>query len=98
MAISGNFLRGTGRDNHAATISSLRPHIHNIIGAFNHIHVMLDNHYGIPQIPEAEQHGQQHLDIMKMETGGGFVQNVKSGAGLRPGKLLGQLDPLRFAA
>ena len=59
---------------------------------------MLDNDQRVAGIAQTEQHFQQLGNVVEMQSGGGFVQNVQRAAGGFAGKLRGQLHPLGFAS
>ena len=44
---------------------------------FNHVHIMLNNQYRIAPVHQFIQYIQQVLDILKMKTGGWFIQYIK---------------------
>ena len=51
-----------------------------------------------PDVHQTVQDIQEFADVVHMEAGGGFIQNIEGSAGPPPGKFLGQLDPLGLAA
>jgi|GEM_PF-2900095 len=84
---SGHLFRRAGGDNLSAPRAALRPEVHYPIGGFYHIEVVLDHDYGIAVIPQPMQHGQQLLDIVKMQSGGGLIENIQGIAGISLGQL-----------
>jgi hypothetical protein len=44
------------------------------------------------------QHREQHFDVLEVQAGGRFVEDVEGAAGVALGQFERQLDALRFAA
>ena len=59
---------------------------------------MLDHHHGVAGIRQLVQHFEQLADILEMQAGSGFVEDVERLAGRPARQFLGQLHPLRLAA
>ena len=59
--------------------------------------MVLDDHHRIAEVHQTVQHVEQFPHVVEVQSGGGFVQDIKSAAGLPLGKLFGQLDALRLA-
>ena len=59
---------------------------------------MLDHHHRVAQVDQAIEHVQQLGQIVEVQAGGRLIQQVERSAGVGPGKLGGQLDPLGLAA
>ena len=62
--------RGTGI---AALAAAFGAHIQQIIGGFDHIHIMFDDHNGIALVGKGMEDVEQLVDVGKMQTGGGLV-------------------------
>ncbi len=75
------FWRALGDDT-AALLAALRTQVDDPIGIANDVEVMLDDDDAIAQIGKPVQHGEQLLDVVEVQAGGGFVQQVKGFAGL----------------
>ena len=69
-----------------------------MVGNFDHIQVVLNDHHGIAGIHQGFQHIGQLVYIGHMEPGSGLIQNVDGPAGVAFGQFRGQFDPLGFAA
>ena len=59
---------------------------------------MFDRHYGVAFVYQAVEGTDQLLDVSEMQTGGGFIEHIKSLAARLLGQFIGQLDPLRLTA
>ena len=59
---------------------------------------MLNHKHRISFLHERGKHREQFLNILKMESGGGFIQDIESVAGRAFRKFCRQFDALRFAA
>ena len=61
-----DLLRCTGGDNLSAAATAFRAEIHNPVGGFNHVSIVLNDHDGITLIAQAVQHGKQLFDVGKV--------------------------------
>ena len=68
------------------------------IRRLDHVQVVLDDHDSVAGLDEAMQHLQQLVDVLEMQAGRRFVEDVKCLAGAAPTQLAGQLDALGLAA
>ena len=91
------FWRALGNDL-AAAVTSLGPKVEDPVGGFDYIEIMLDDHNGIPLIDQCMKHVEQLANIVEMQSGGWFIEDIQGLAGCPPRQFLGQLNPLRFAA
>jgi hypothetical protein len=96
----GNLLRSPLSDYSAARISCPRPHIDHPVRPLNDIQVMLDDYDSVTGIDQAVEYVDQHPDVVQVETGRGFVEDVElpAFASSRLAQLAGDLEPLGFAA
>ena len=94
----GDFLRRAGRDDEAARVASLGAEIDDVIGALDHIEIMLDDDQRIALRDEAVEDFDQQGDVVEVEAGGGLVEDEEAVLGALIGKMADQLEPLRFAA
>lgn len=51
--------------------------IYDVISALDHVHIMLDNDDRVTHRHQSVQHFQQLFDVVKMQTGCRFIQNVE---------------------
>ena len=68
------------------------------IGGFDDVEVVLDNHHRVALVAQSVEHVQELRDVVEVQSGGGFVEDVERLAGTSLGEFTGQLDPLRLAA
>ena len=94
----GNFLRGPAGHDGASAVPALGSHVDDVIGSLDDVEVVLDHDGGIAALDKFAQDTGQLGDVVKMEAGGGLVQDVDGPAGALAGELGGQLDALGFAA
>src|SRR5689334_22033090 len=59
---------------------------------------MLDHNDRIARIDEAIEYNQQSLDVIKMQTGGWLIEDVKGFAGSSPTELFCKFDSLCFSS
>ena len=90
--------RCAGIDELAAAVTALGSEVDDMVGAFDHFHIMLNDQNGISAVTELIEHIQQQPHIINMQTCGGLIQHIKCTSGGLPGKLGGQLDALRLTA
>ena len=62
----------------AAVIAAFGPQIDDPVCGFDDIHVVLDDQNRVAAIHQALQGREQFADVIKMQTGGGFVKNKQS--------------------
>lgn len=94
----GDFLGSSCRDYRSTTITAFETEIDDPVRGFYNVEIVFDDDNCIAVIAQSMQHAQKLLDIVKMQTGRGLVENVKGLPGVALGKLTSELDPLRLAA
>ena len=57
----------------------------------DYVGVVLDDQDGVAQVGEAVQDLEQFFNVVEVQAGGGFVENVERAAGLAAGKFLASL-------
>ncbi len=67
-----------------------------MVGTLDDFHVVLDDENGMAALDEGVEGLQQALDVMKMEAGGGLVEDEERGFLLLLSDEIGQLDALVF--
>ena len=87
-----------GTDESPPALPALGSKIDQPVRGFDDIEVMLDHDYRVALVPQAMQHTQQLADVVKMKSGGRFVQNIQRSACGPFGEFSGQFDALRFSA
>src|SRR5579872_4666434 len=92
-------LFGSALGDDASTVfAAFRTEIDQPVGVANHVEIVLDDHDTIAEVGETMQHVEQFFDVVEVQAGGGFVEQIQSLAGLALAQLASQLDALRFAA
>src|SRR3989339_695731 len=71
----GNLLRCPRGDDPAAARPPFRTEVDDMVGAFDHVEVVLDDDDGIPHIREAHEYIEELLDVREMETDRRLVEN-----------------------
>ena len=69
-----------------------------MVGALDHVQVVLDDHHRVPRVHQALQDLQQLAHIVGVQARGGLVQDIDGAAGGALRELGGQLYPLGLAA
>src|SRR5688500_14204852 len=86
------------RDDLAAAVAALGAEVDHPVGGLDHVEVVLDHHDRVAVVAQLVQHGEQVLDVVEVQAGGGLVEDVERLPGVAPRQLLRQLDALRLAA
>ena len=81
-----------------ATITSLGAEIDDVIGTFDHFHVVLDDNDGVALIHELVKHYKESLNVVEVETRGGLIEDKKGSGLLCPGYMGSEFQPLGLAA
>ena len=84
----GNEFRGARGENLAALFAALGTEIDDPIGGFDDVEVVLDDDDGIALIAETMQNDQQLLNVVEVQTGGGFIEDVQRAAGAAPDRVV----------
>ena len=95
---SQDLLRRPGCHHAAAAFAAFGAHVDHPVGRFDHIQLMFNHNDSIAQIDQPLEHVQKPLDVVEMQAGGGFVQDVERAAGLALAQFARQFDALRLAA
>src|SRR6185437_13130266 len=88
--------RALGNDS-SAFFAALRAEINDPVGITDHVQVVFDDDDGIAQISQPMQYVEQLADVIEVESGGGFVEQVECATGLPFAQFASQLDSLRLA-
>ena len=94
----GDLLRRAGGDDVAALLAPFGAEVDDPVGRFHYIDIMFDHCDRVAQIDEAAKHGEKLLDVVEVQPGRRFVEDVKRLAGIDAAQLAGQLDSLGLAA
>ncbi len=91
------FRRATG-NNVAAVDAGFGADVDDPIGGFDDVEVVLDHDDRVAQVDEPIEHFEQFGEVVEVQTGRRFVEQVQRLAGVGPGELGGEFHALRFAA
>ena len=92
-----DFFGCPGGDDLSAFLSSLRTDVDDVVRAFDHLNVVLDNNERMPRFNEALENADEARDVVEVQTGRRLVKEKQRGFGFGVGEMCGQLEPLRFA-
>ena len=90
----GNLFGSTFTYHKAASLTAFRTDVDNMIGAFDHFQVMLNDDDRVPSLYQGIKCFEQGLDIVKMLSRGRFVEYENGGLGFFFTKIEGQLHAL----
>ena len=90
-------LRGTLGNHVAAAGTALGPQVDDPVRGLDHVEIVLDDDHRIALVAEPVEHLQKLGDIVKVQPGGGLIEDVERRARAALGKFLGELDALRLA-
>ena len=94
----GESLRWALEDDPAAVRARARAELDEPVAGGEEGRIVLDDEHGVAGGNERVECADEHRDVGGLEADGGFVQHVQGGCLRRAGELLGELEPLRFAA
>jgi len=94
----GHFFRRAGSDYEAATCARLGTEVDYPVGRFDDVEIVLDNDHRIAMIDESIEHFKEFCEVVEVEAGRGFIEQIERLAGVGPCEFGGQLDALGFAA
>lgn len=97
LAFGNLFGRALSND-FAAAVTAFGADVDNIVCGFDNVEVMFDNNHGVSLFDQGMENFEQFVDVFKMQSGRGFVQNVQRFAGGSFGQFFRQFDTLGFAA
>src|SRR5271170_2995334 len=93
-----NVLGSALSDDAASVFAALGAEIDDPVGVADDVEVVFDDDDGVAEIGQAVQDLKKPADIVKMQAGGGFNEEVERSSGLTLGELAGEFHALRFAA
>ena len=95
--ILGDLLRGSVRDDLTAIAPAFWPQVNDIVRGLDDIHLMLNDENRVASIYQTMEAIEEPLDIGKMETCGGFIQDIEIfAAALDLAQFVGEFDSLGF--
>ena len=72
--------------------------VDDVVGGFYYVEVMFDDDDGVSHIAEFEQDFEKLVDIVKVESCGGFIENIHGMTFGDPGEFGCELDALSFSS
>ena len=87
---------GAGGDDAAAVGTRTGPEVHQVVGGFEDIAVVLDHDQGVAQVAEMLERPEQTGVVARMQPDGRLVEDIEH-AGEPRADLAGQADPLGLA-
>ncbi len=61
--------------------------VHHPVGGLDHVQVVFDHNDGVAVVAQLVKYGQQVLDVVEVQPGGGLVQDVQGAARIAPRQL-----------
>ncbi len=96
MSVFHHFFRRPLHDDVSAVDTGLWTEIDDPVGRLNDIEIVFDDDNRVPLLDEAGEHLQQFGDVVDVQAGRGFIQQIERASGVGTGEFGGQLHPLRF--
>ena len=93
-----DLLRRAAGDDVAAFGAGFGAEVDDPVGRFDHVEVVFDDDDRVAVVDEAVEHVEQLGEVVEMQAGGRFVEQVERLAGIGPRELGRQLDALGLAA
>lgn len=94
----GELFGGASGDDATTLVTTFGTHIDNPVGGADDMEVVFDDNHGIAAIDKSVEDAEKAIDIVGVETGGGFIKNVESVASGATREFGGEFDALGFAA
>lgn len=94
----GNLFGRAGGNDGAAIFASVGSEVYDVVGTFDNIKVVFDNHYGVAHGDEAVEAVEQQVDVVEVQTRCWFVKDKHCGCRRAHGKEVGKLHTLILAA
>lgn len=82
----------------AASFSSIRTYVDDVVGTLYDIQIVLNDDDGVPARDEGIERLKELLDVVEMKTGGGFVEDEHGGNYLLLTYEIGEFDALVFSS
>ena len=78
---TGDILGRTAGNDLATAAAAFRTKVDDMVRGLDDIQVMLDNHHAVSRFNQPLQDTKQSADIVKMQTGGRFIEDVDGSSG-----------------
>ena len=82
----------------AAAVSPPGPQVYHPVGGLDHVHVVFDHEHRVSPVHEPVERGEELVDVLEVEPGGGFVEYEQAVCVVRGREVPGKLEPLGLAA
>jgi hypothetical protein len=89
---------GAFGDDPAAAGAAFRAEVEDPVGGLDHVEVVFDDDQGVAGVAEFEEDFEQFGDVVEVQAGGRFVEEVERAAGVFAAEFGGELEALGFAA
>ena len=96
LGAGGNLLWCSCANHFTTTVATFRSHVDDVVGTLNNIHVMFDDEDGMATFYEGVKGLQQTINVVEMQTRGGFVEDKEGGGLTLLSNEVGELDALVF--
>ena len=63
-------------------LAAFRTEVNQPVGGFDHVQIVFDDDHSVAVVGQPLQHGQQQFDVVEMQAGGRFVEDVERAAGV----------------
>src|SRR6266566_3966893 len=88
-----DFGRALG-DDATAALAAFRAEVDDPVGLFDDVEMVLDDEHGVAKIDQALKNIEELTNVVEVQAGCRFIQNVEGAPGLALGKFTGQFDAL----
>ena len=85
-------------DDFSALYAAFGAEVDDPVRGLNDVEIMFADHDAVALFHQTVEHIEEFADILKMQAGGGLVQNVERLAGRTAAEFFGEFDALRLAA
>jgi len=82
IRILGDFFRRAGGDDGAAAAAAFRAHVDQPVRGLDDVQIVFDDDHRVAVITQSVQHGEQLVDVVEVQSGGGLIKYVESLAGV----------------
>ena len=79
-------------------LAAFRPQIDDPVGRLDDVEIVLDHQNRSPAVDQLAERRQQFLNVVEMQAGRGFVEDVQDALVCLRGEMRGKLQALRLAA
>ena len=73
------YAAGSGPKKISALVSAFGPELDDVVGGSDDVRVVLDDDDGVAAVEEGTEGGEEFLDVVEVEAGGGLVEDEEDG-------------------